>query len=384
VALFLSNADQEKSITTTDAIEAFENGVRQFALGDALRRPRIDCLMPTRRVGEYFSFSSMEGAIREPGYYALRIKPDIVSWPVLDGIWRRVTYNVRPGLYGGLVFLFSVDNAQLLAIMNDGFVQHLRVAASAALGIRYLSKPESAVMGVIGTGGMAHAFPLAASVVRPIEIVKVYSPNPDHVLAYCREMEPLFGGKIQPMGSAEEAARDVDILSLCTTSMQPVVGPESIRPGVHLTNVTPEELSPEVCAMIEVGGVLVPRTPMDISGFVDDDFAFLSDVMAYAAGQPEERRNIPVGAKSSNRYPNAEIVECCDWSAGKGYERRRTDEITTLVNASNGIIEGNGGASSAMQGIQFATIAGRIYENARRLGLGTELPSEMFLQDLPT
>jgi ornithine cyclodeaminase/alanine dehydrogenase-like protein (mu-crystallin family) len=303
---------------------------------------------------------------------------------VLDGIWRKVTYNARPGLYGGLVFLFSVDIAQLLAIMNDGFVQHLRVAASAALGMRYLSKPESAVMSVIGTGGMAHAFPLAASVVRPIEVVKVYSPNRDHVRAYCQEMETQFNGQIQPMGSAEDAARDVDILSLCTTSMQPVVGPESIGPGLHLTNVTPEELSPQVCAMIEVGGVLVRRTPMDISGFVDADFAFLSDVMAYADGQPEERRSVPVGARSSNRYPNAEIVECCDWSTGKGYERRRADEITTLVNASNGIIEGNGGASSAMQGIQFATIAGRIYENACRLGLGTELPAEMFLQDLPT
>jgi ornithine cyclodeaminase/alanine dehydrogenase-like protein (mu-crystallin family) len=221
-------------------------------------------------------------------------------------------------------------------------------------------------------------------VVRPIEVVKVYSPNRDHVRAYCQEMETQFNGQIQPMGSAEDAARDVDILSLCTTSMQPVVGPESIGPGLHLTNVTPEELSPQVCAMIEVGGVLVRRTPMDISGFVDADFAFLSDVMAYADGQPEERRSVPVGARSSNRYPNAEIVECCDWSTGKGYERRRADEITTLVNASNGIIEGNGGASSAMQGIQFATIAGRIYENACRLGLGTELPAEMFLQDLPT
>jgi alanine dehydrogenase len=384
MALFLSNADQEQSITSAEAIEAFENGVRQLGQGDALRRPRIDCLMPTRREGEYFSFSSMEGTIREPGYHALRIKPDIVSWPVLDGIWRRVTYNVRPGLYGGLVFLFSVDNAQLLAIMNDGFVQHLRVAASAALGIRYLSNPGSAVMGIIGTGGMARSFPLAASVVRPIEVVKVYSPNPDHVRAYCRDMEPLLRCRIQAVGSAEEAAREVDILSLCTTSMQPVVGPESIRPGVHLTNVTPEELSPEVCSMIEVGGVLVPRTPVDISGFVDDDFGFLSDVMSYAAGQPEERRNIPVGARSFNRYPNAEIVACCDWNTGKAYERRRAGEITTLVNASNGIVEGNGGASSAIQGIQFATIAGRIYEGARRLGLGTELPSEMFLQDLPT
>lgn len=71
--LFIDNQNQEKSITPIEVIEALEHGVRQFARGDAIRRPRIDNLLPTAKPDEYFCFSSMEGGIRDPGYYALRI-----------------------------------------------------------------------------------------------------------------------------------------------------------------------------------------------------------------------------------------------------------------------------------------------------------------------
>jgi hypothetical protein len=49
-----------------------------------------------------------------------------------------------------------------------------------------------------------------------------------------------------------------------------------------------------------------------------------------------------------------------------------------------GTLEGDAGASSGIQGIQFAAVAGKIYENARDARLGMELPAEMFLQDIPT
>jgi hypothetical protein len=49
-----------------------------------------------------------------------------------------------------------------------------------------------------------------------------------------------------------------------------------------------------------------------------------------------------------------------------------------------GIHEGNAGASAGNQGIQFAAVAGRIYENASRLEMGVKLPIEMFVQDIPT
>jgi alanine dehydrogenase len=381
--IFLTNEQQAGCITPGEAIEAMAEGCEQFSLGDAIRRPRIDNYLPTSRPTEHFCFSSMEGGVRS-GYYALRIKPDILSWPVLNGMRRRTSYCTKPGLYGGLVFLFSTENAELLAIMNDGYIQHVRVAATAALGIQYLARRDATVIGMFGSGGMARHFAQAAKAVMPACRLEVFSPNWNNLKTYCSEMEQQLGYEVIPHKDPKTAAQNADILCLCTNSQDPVLQAEWMKPGTHLTNVRTTELSREVCAKIEIAGLLTRRTPPSVVNFVDDDFEIRGDSMAYVGGQPEEREKIPRGIPTTDRYPNAKYVDCCDWKTGKPYERGRGDEITILATNSMGIHEGDAGASAGNQGIQFATVAGRIYENARKLDLGQKLPMEMFLQDIPT
>ncbi|HEX9880698.1 MAG TPA: hypothetical protein VGB25_10930 [Candidatus Binatia bacterium] len=390
MALFLSNQDQEQSITAHEAVEALENGIRQLARGDGIRRPRIDNLIPSKRPDEFFSFSSMEGGMREPGYYALRIKPDMISWPIVNGMQRRVTYCSQPGLYGGLVFLFSVDNAELLAIMNDGFVQHLRVASTAAIGAKYLAKPGAKVLGIIGSGGMARSFARAFSTIRDITTIKVYSPTPGHSEKYAAEVSQDLECDVVPVKKPEEAVRGADIVATCTNSYSPVLQGKWLEPGVHIANVMASELSPEAYERIDTVGLVVRRTPPSAAGFIDDDFAVRVNTMCYLAGQPEERAKVPSSRWSSqnlqgrNRYPNARYVDCVNWETGQPYQRARDDEVTTLATQSFGTLEGDIGASSGIQGIQFASVGGRIYDNARNKGLGKDLPKEMFLQDIPT
>lgn len=281
--------------------------------------------------------------------------------------------------------MYSVENAELLAFMNDGFVQHLRVAASAALGIRYLSRPDSRVLGILGSGGMARFFPLTAKVVRPIERIQVYSPSRAHLEKYCEEMERKLDCEIVPMDTPGAVTKDADIVCTCTTSIEPVLKPEWVRPGMHLNNVTHWELGPAVCAKVGAVGIFVRRRPVLVDGYVDDDFGIRLNVMSYAGGRPEERAKIPKGMPNRNRYPNAGLVDCVDWETGETYAQQRPkDEITILANASYGTLEGDVGNSAGIQGIQFASIAGQIYERARQLRRGSEFPLEMFLQDLPT
>jgi hypothetical protein len=45
-------------------------------------------------------------------------------------------------------------------------------------------------------------------------------------------------------------------------------------------------------------------------------------------------------------------------------QERRNDEITILANCSYGTLEGDVGNSAGIQGIQFSSIAGKIYERA--------------------
>ena len=268
--LFLSNTDQEQAIGAADAIEALENGIRQFARGDAIRRPRIDNFIPSPTPDHFFAFSSMEGGIRDPGYYALRIKPDMISWPVIDGMRRRVTYNTKPGLYGGLVLLFSVANAELLAIMNDGFIQHYRVAAAAAIGAKYLSRPDADTLGIIGTGGMARSFAETFTAVRKIKTIKVHSPTKDHVRQYVRDVSKKVDCEIVPVESAKDALVGSPIFAACTNAYQPIVEGKWLEPGAHVANVTAYEIGPDIFDRVDVVGLFVRRTPVSVANFVDD------------------------------------------------------------------------------------------------------------------
>ena len=64
-------------------------------------------------------------------------------------------YCQRPSKFCGLILLFSLENGEPLAIMNDGFIQHLRVGATAGLGAKYLAREDATIVAMIGSGGMA-------------------------------------------------------------------------------------------------------------------------------------------------------------------------------------------------------------------------------------
>jgi len=240
-------------------------------------------------------------------------------------------------------------------------------------------------MGIYGSGGMARFFPFTAIVVRRIERLQVYSPNRARLEKYFAEMAPKVNCEVVLLDSPERVATDADIVASCTTSMEPVLQPDWVRPGMHLNSVTPWEFSPEVCGKISAAGILVRRTPPSAKGLIDDGFGMKLHVMSWIAGSPEERAKVPVGPRSENRYVNARIVDCCNWVTDESYsEQRGRDEITVLANHSYGTLEGDIGISAGIQGVQFASIAGRIYEGARAKGLGYQFPEGMFVQDIPT
>ena len=102
--------------------------------------------------------------------------------------------------------LFSTENGEPLAIINDGYLQHLRVGALYGLGAKYLARNDASIVGMIGSGGMAHSHLLAFAAVRKIKKVKVYSPNREHRESYARDMEQ---------------ALDVDVIVVTVLNKQP-------------------------------------------------------------------------------------------------------------------------------------------------------------------
>ena len=134
MTLIIGNDAVAKVLTMADTIDALEASYARLAAGEAVCRPRIDIRLPTSDPAKQYQWGSMEGGAAA-GYFAVRMKSDVVYRGERGGAATREKYCVRPGLYCGLVLLTSVETGEPLAFINDGVMQHMRVGADGAIGV---------------------------------------------------------------------------------------------------------------------------------------------------------------------------------------------------------------------------------------------------------
>src|SRR5262249_52399935 len=130
IMLIIDNNLVSQLLTMDDCIRVQEAAFRKLATGGAIHRPRIDMYFPCEREDGYFRWGTMEGA--NDGYFAIRMKSDVVTWPKdANSNWTEEKYCREPGTYCGLILLISTKNGEPLAFINDGVLQHFRVGGGA-------------------------------------------------------------------------------------------------------------------------------------------------------------------------------------------------------------------------------------------------------------
>ena len=359
--LLINNREVAELFDMKSCLEALETGYADLLKGDAVYRPRLDVWVPCERPDGYYRWGTMEGASREIGVFAIRMKSDIVHWP--DGKTEE-KYCTRPGTYCGLIMVFSVRNGEPLAILNDGLLQHMRVGGCAGLGAKYLARPDASVVGIFGSGGMAGSYLEAFNEVRKIRKVKVYSPTRAHREAYAAEMSRKLGLSVEAVDSPEAVVRGSHIVAACTDSTRVVFDePEWLEEGAHITCVRACEIGPEVVKRCDLS-IKLGRNTVET---MDEGMVRLHGNVGYIAGQPEERSRIP--NPEVDNYTGGFFKYFMDVRAGKIPGRTSPKQVTFFINAGT-------------QGLQFAACAGRVYQLAKEKGVGRELPTEWFLQDI--
>jgi len=254
------------------------------------------------------------------------------------------------GLFVGLVELFSVETGELLAIMPDGLIQQTRVGVTSALAMRVMARKNSQVLGLIGSGGQAKAHYRFMTAVMPLKKVQVYSPNPAHRKHFVEEMARETGVPGEAVDTVEQAATDVDVVCTATNASQPVLNIDWLEPGMHYnairefeTDLTVLERCDVIAIHTQFGGIQHYQPP----GILDD--------------MPGVRREKP---RDWSKYP-----EICDLIAGKAPSRIDDKQVTFFLN-------------NVGTGVQFAAMGYCAYKGAREKGLGREIPSEWFMQDI--
>lgn len=362
--LFIHNDVVEKVLTMKDCIEVQERAFRQIRTGGAVQRPRTDVYVPCERNDGYYRWGTMEGAT--DGVLAIRMKSDVMVWPNnASGEWRESKYCINPGTFFGLILLMSTRNGEPLAFINDGVLQHMRVGGGAGIGARSLAKRDASTVGILGSGGMAKTFLEAFCAVRPIVRAKVFSPTPANRNRYAEEMSRRLDIEVAPVASAREAVQGVDILATCTDSMSPTFEPGWLEPGMHVTMLSNPEVSRQVIDLcdIKIRQGIRSRAP---AGGVEV-FEPRQVAAAFMAGTEQELKRVPQQATAAGL--GFDFPDYFDLVSGATPGRVNDNQITFYYNMGN-------------QGVQFSAVGGLVYRKAIEAGLGRQLPTEWFLQDI--
>lgn len=359
--LALSNDDVLEVLTASACIEEIEKVYNEANAGNAATSPRAEYSTPIDRQGEHHTFAVHDGVSRGAGVAALRLRSDVI---VHHGD-RDVKYCIEPGTYCGLIFLFDIDDGAPLAMLNDAIVQQMRVGATAAVAAKYMCRPDAATLGILGSGNQARTHAAAYAEVLPLEKIRVYSPSRENREAFAQETSDKLGIEVEPVGTAEEAVRGSDLVAACTISNDPVLDAEWLDAGTYVSSIRHwSEVGPD---LHERADRIVVHQPPELNWYT------LGDDEAWA------KARTPIGEKPSgsltaigeqrDRVVPTDSPLLLDVMAGRATGRAGDDEITYFLN--------NFGT-----GLQFAACAGYAYRRAVERGLGTELPIELFLEDL--
>ena len=139
-----------------------------------------------------------------------------------------------------LVALFCGNTGAIKALVAGTQLGPIRTGAIGGLAIKHLSRADSRVLGVIGTGPQARTQLLAAAAVRQFDEIRIFSRNPERRRDFAERMSTELGQTVQAAASARDAAEAADVLICATVSPTPVVQADWLKPGVHINNVGPK------------------------------------------------------------------------------------------------------------------------------------------------
>lgn len=137
-----------------------------------------------------------------------------------------------PAIQGIYIYLDALKGS-IKAIIEAKSLTVKRTAAASALASRFLSRPDSKSLLMIGTGALSPNLILAHASVRPIEKVFVWGRNFDRAKAVCTQLKNE-NFSCAPIKNIADKISEVDIISAATLSRTPLIPGKFLRPGQHV------------------------------------------------------------------------------------------------------------------------------------------------------
>lgn len=406
--LILSEEDVKAVLTMDTCVEAIEAAYRLYAMGEAVQVPRNELEIfsegdyskgiPALQEGTtkdypmvrhaaqglpgpyFFSLKTMSGAVPKGGPFpfgcgALRLNVDILSnTRSIDGTLRRQQIPAAPGgRFCGQVHLWRTDNAEPICMMPDSYIEAMRVGATNAIAAKYLARADASTYGLIGSGLQAETQLLGISQVRSLKQVKVWSPTKDHREAFARKWSQTLSLDVTAVSSFDEALENSDMVGAATNSMEPVFRDKSvIRRGAFITVANTFNMSKEFFEACDIRVVHNNRTawPADRTKLVftpQEARRFISYWVTESVAKED-----PLLKLFQDSWLNKIETERIAWLGDVIVGRvRRTSPGQTAAFINNVGI-----------GLQFAAVGVKVFEKAVAEGVGRQVPTEWFTEEI--
>jgi ornithine cyclodeaminase len=316
MALVLGHADIARALPMEECIEAMAAVLGADARGE-LHQPLRSVSVPPASEGLMGLMPAHRGGARP--LFSLK------AVCIFGG-------NPARGLdaHQGTVTLFDGETGVPTAILDASAITEIRTAAVSAVATRLLAREDARTLGIIGAGVQAAAHLRALRLVRDFDRVRVYSPTRAHA-------ERLG---VEVASSAREAIDGAAVVVTATNAREPELERAWLADGAHVNAVGAS--SP---AARELDTATVAAAAL---------FCDSRESLEHEAG--EYRRAVEEGVIDGASHTRATLGEV---AAGLRPGRTSPQEITLF--------------RSLGLGIEDLAAAEHAVDNARRLGLGTEV-----------
>jgi alanine dehydrogenase len=207
--LYLTEGDVVATMSMRDAVGLVEDAARALAEERAQNKPR------------------------QRAYLASSVIQVLAA--AYDGRMGHKTYTVAMKGRGARFWHTLFDaNGEMLAITEADALGQLRTGAASGVATRFLARPDSTTLGMIGTGWQARTQIEAVVEVRPIKRVLVYGRDPKRRADFCELMSEKIDAKLEPVEHPRDAVADADVVCTMTSSNTPVFEGSWLRPGTHV------------------------------------------------------------------------------------------------------------------------------------------------------
>ncbi len=162
----------------------------------------------------------------------------------------------RPGRtrHQGVVVAYDGETGAVSCIADAEPVTMIRTGCASAVATDALARVDAEVLAIFGTGVQAESHLRALPLVRRFREILLWGRSPEKTRDFAERMSGELGVSVTAVSDGREAAEGADVICTVTSSAEPVLLGEWLRPGTHINLVGSSMLGP-----VEVDTALVAR-----------------------------------------------------------------------------------------------------------------------------